>query len=172
VDCGAYVGDTLLSIRNSNISVDCVVAFEPDQNNFLKLSKTISTDWHFPATLFPCGVHSATQQLRFMRDGGEGGRLDDAGTDIIQVIALDDVLHGLKPNLIKMDIEGAEIAGLMGAKKTIENDRPGLAICVYHQPQHLWQIPSLIKQWDLGYKFYLRSHANNGFDVVMYAVSQ
>ena len=90
---------------------------------------------------------------------------------ISQVVALDDVLHGYQPNLIKMDCEGAEIEGLLGAKDTIIQNRPGLAICVYHAPDHLWKIPMLIQKWDMGYEFYLRNHAYNGFDIVMYAVN-
>jgi hypothetical protein len=84
---------------------------------------------------------------------------------------LDDALTGFKPNLIKMDVEGAEYAALLGARRTIEQNRPGLAICLYHSPAHLWQIPALIQSWDLGYRFFLRAHYYNGFDLVMYAVS-
>lgn len=171
VNCGAYDGDTLRLIKNSDIKVEDLVAFEPDLGNFSKLSQYIVNEWNSPAILFPCGVHSATDQLRFCSDGSEGGKLSDSGDSVIQTIALDDALHGFHPNLIKMDIEGAEVDGLLGARKIIERDRPGLAICVYHKPQHLWQIPLMVNQWDLGYKFYLRSHAFNGFDVVMYALA-
>ncbi|MFC1925964.1 FkbM family methyltransferase, partial [Chloroflexota bacterium] len=88
-----------------------------------------------------------------------------------EVVALDDVIPSFSPNLIKYDIEGVEYEGLMGAKGLIHRDRPGLAICLYHRPQHMWQIPLLIKSWELGYELFMRSHKNNGFDVVMYAIS-
>ena len=170
VDCGAYDGDSLLQMKLKDIAVSTVAAFEPDIQNFNKLSNYIQTEWHSPALLFPCGVYSFTGQLRFASDGGESAKLSETGDSMIQVVALDAVLHQFHPNLIKMDIEGAEIDGLLGAKKIIQQDRPGLAICVYHYPQHLWKIPEMINQWDLKYKFYLRAHAHNGFDVVMYAV--
>ena len=96
--------------------------------------------------------------------------LSEISSTIIQAVAPDDVLHGFHPNLIKMDIEGAEIKGLLGAQNTIRQDRPGLAFCVYHYPEHLWHIPEIIKQWDLAYNFYLHLHGQNGFEVVMYAV--
>jgi hypothetical protein len=69
-----------------------------------------------------------------------------------------------------MDIEGAEVEALRGARKTIEKHRPLLAICLYHQPQHLWEIPFLIKSWNLDYTFFIRSHYFNGFDTLLYAV--
>ncbi len=170
VDCGAYDGDTLRHMKTNNIIFEGIAAFEPDLGNFKKLSEYISTEWNSLALLFPCGVHSATDQLLFASDGGEGGKISEAGSTIIPVVALDDVLYNFNPSLIKMDIEGAEIEGLLGAKNMIKQDRPGLAVCVYHLPQHLWKIPGMIKRWDLGYKFYLRTHAYSGFDVVLYAV--
>jgi len=45
-----------------------------------------------------------------------------------------------------------------------------LAICVYHQPDDLWRIPLLVQRWGCEYEFYLRQHAYNGFDLVMYGV--
>jgi FkbM family methyltransferase len=171
VDCGAYDGDTLLFMKKNKIPVEDVIAFEPDSKIFLKLSQFSRSEWNSSAILFPCGVHSTTTQMHFTSDGGEGGKVSASGDSIIQVVSLDDVVFGFHPNLIKMDIEGAEVDGLLGARKIIERDRPGLAICVYHEPQHLWQIPLMINQWNLGYKFYLRSHAFNGFDTVMYAIA-
>lgn len=38
---------------------------------------------------------------------------------------------------IKMDIEGSEMAALMGAKETIKRHKPYLAICVYHRKNDL-----------------------------------
>ena len=71
--------------------------------------------------------------------------------------------------VIKMDVEGAELSALLGAKETIRDSRPGLAICLYHRPEHLWQIPLLLKQWDPRYEFALRLYRHAGFDLVMYA---
>ena len=84
-------------------------------------------------------------------------------------VSIDDVLPSFRPSFIKMDIEGAEIEGLIGARRTIAEFKPDLGICVYHASDHLWKIPLLIKSWDLPYTFHLRSHGNNGFDLVLYA---
>lgn len=171
VDCGAYDGDTYRLLKDRQIPVDTSVAFEPDLANFRKLSDYVSKNWESPAVLFPCGVFSETRKTQFVSDGGEGGKIEEKGENVVQVVAIDDVLVDFRPNLIKMDIEGAEVEALLGARRTIEKDHPGLAICVYHKPQHLWQIPLMIHGWNLGYKFYLREHAYNGFDLVMYAIA-
>jgi hypothetical protein len=71
-----------------------------------------------------------------------------------------------------MDIEGAEGQALTGGREIIARHHPLIAVCLYHAPQHLWEIPFLIESWGLGYSFYIRSHLFNGFDVVLYAVPQ
>ena len=48
-------------------------------------------------------------------------------------------LYGV-PQFIKMDIEGAELEALQGAKYLINSNRPDLAISVYHSPNYLWDI--------------------------------
>ncbi|MDR2260412.1 MAG: FkbM family methyltransferase [Azoarcus sp.] len=73
-----------------------------------------------------------------------------------------------RPNLIKMDIEGAEPEALMGAKNMIARHRPHLAICLYHRLDHLWRIPLMIHEWNLGYRFHMRQHAPL-FELVLYA---
>lgn len=96
-----------------------------------------------------------------------------------------------------MDIEGAEYEALLGARDIIFKYRPGLAISLYHRPADLWRIPLLINEiiggrgdikaisecthsTDLkrsckefqnngSYKYFLRSHGFNDFDLIVYA---
>ena len=172
VDCGAFNGDTLEILGDSGYQVEALAAFEPDAANLAILSHKLPSiaPAAKPAALWPCGVYSSTTQLRFDSGNGAGSALSASGDSVIQCVSLDEALTGFSPNLIKMDIEGAEYAALLGGRKLIERHRPGLAICVYHHPAHLWQIPALVKSWNLDYHFYLRVHCYNGFDLVMYAI--
>jgi hypothetical protein len=87
---------------------------------------------------------------------------------------LDDALPNFAPTLIKMDIEGAEMDALQGARQFIRIHRPALALSAYHTPAHLWEIPLWVAQFaienGLHYTYYLRSHAYNCFETVFYAV--
>ena len=65
---------------------------------------------------------------------------------------------------------GAEMNSLMGAKKQIQQNRPKLAICIYHRLQDLWEIPMYIKSLVPEYKFYVRHHTTSIGDTVLYAV--
>lgn len=88
----------------------------------------------------------------------------------MQCVAVDDVLHGEPINLVKLDVEGAEIETLMGMRKLIQSQRPSLLVSAYHAPDHLFKIAQLIASWQLGYDMHLRVHEQNTFGVVLYAL--
>lgn len=172
VDCGAFDGDTLRQLVAIGLGAEALAAFEPDPVNFVKLAHYVrSQRANLPeaVSLFPCGIHSSTEQLRFSSGQGTSSHASTSGDIVIQCVSLDEAIPCFRPSLIKMDIEGAEYAALWGARQTVAEHRPGLAICLYHRPEHLWQIPSLLRDWDLGYRFYLRAHCFNGFELVLYA---
>lgn len=172
VDCGSFDGDTVRQFLEMGLPIQALAAFEPDPNNFQDLVHFIREEKNEidEISLWPCGVYESTIRVSFSSGMGESARISPEGKVQIQCISLDDAIPRFRPNLIKMDIEGVEYNALMGARKIIKENTPGLAICVYHHPADLWRIPLMIRQWDCGYEFYLRLHAYNGFDLVMYAV--
>jgi FkbM family methyltransferase len=171
IDCGAFNGDTIEQFaRRDGYRFDAIAAFEPDPGNFAALTARAST--HGPSACFPCGVGASTSLVRFQTGQGMGSRSSPEGDSAIQCVAIDQALGNFRPTLIKMDIEGAELEALWGARNTIMASRPGLAISLYHQPAHLWQIPLLISSWSLGYRLYIRGHAHNGFELVFYAIPE
>jgi len=178
VDCGAYDGDTLKSFLEAGTAIEALAAFEPDPDNFARLSQFVRETRQSigEAYLWPCAVHSFTGQLRFDGGRGEASAVASGGDALVPSVALDDVLHGFSPNLIKLDIEGAEHEALLGARQMIAAERPGLAVCLYHRPEHLWEIPLLIEKLAREgapgpeYRYYLRAHAYSGFELVLYAV--
>lgn len=178
VDCGAYHGDTLTSFLRAGYEFEAVAAFEPDLENFHKLSAYISQNQHrfLNTSLFPCGVYSHTTQLTFEIGGGEASKASEMGASRIQCVSLDESIPTFAPHLIKMDIEGAEMDAILGAQRLIKNYQPALAISVYHTPAHLWEIPLRISQLaqenNLQYTYHLRAHAQNCFDTIFYAIPE
>ena len=172
IDCGSYTGDTIVDLNKQYGPVDTLVAFEPDLDNFARLAAMMRCA---PAShaqqlfLYPCGVWSETVMLSFAADVGTSSALSSQGTSTVQCMALDDALPGFRPTLIKMDIEGAELHALNGARSMITESRPGLAISAYHTPEHLWEVTLLLHSWALDYRFYLRCYGQAGFDTVLYA---
>jgi FkbM family methyltransferase len=172
VDCGAFDGDTIRELIKHKGIPEAVFAFEPDLNNFYKLSNFVSENSFENFTLLPCGVSQKTEILRFNIRNNTQSSISKNGDSMIQCIALDDVLKKVSPTFIKMDIEGAEYDALVGAKNIIQDCKPDLAICVYHCINHYFEIPLLINSWNLGYKFYLRTYDKCGSETVLYATCE
>ena len=171
IDCGASNGSTLNRLTKANYHVDAAMAFEPDPSNFQKLA-TKTKD--FNLIPLPLGLWSSETQLSFSVNSANSlaSGLDAGGATLIQCVSLDCVAINFNPNLIKFDIEGAELEVLHGAKKLIHKYRPNLCISVYHRPGDPLDILDLLASWKLGYQFYLRCHEYNAYGLVLYCVSQ
>jgi len=167
IDCGAFTGVAIHKFLKAGYEIASFVAFEPDPANFAILASR-----NFPIDrriCLPLGTWSTTRQLSFTSNGSMASHLSDNGDTTIQCVAIDDVLNGEKINLIKMDVEGAEVETLKGMRNIIEQQTPYLLISAYHTSNHLFEIADLINSWELQYKFYLRVHEYNTFGTVVYA---
>lgn len=91
------------------------------------------------------------------------------GGVLIEAKTIDSLIDE-KVTYLKMDIEGTELKALLGAKETILRSKPKLAICVYHKPEDLIEIPLLLKGLVSDYRFFLRHYSNNDSETVLYAV--
>ncbi len=173
IDCGGYDGDTVKNILDHKYKIDNLMIFEPHSLLFLKLVDFIKKHMEYfkSAVALPCGVYSKTRTLPFdlVSDAASTGRLDQAASNMIQCVKLDESAYGFKPTFIKMDIEGAEFEALRGAKQIIRRYTPQLAICVYHCLSHIWDIPLLLNNLNLNYRFHLRSYNKMTMETVLYA---
>lgn len=68
-----------------------------------------------------------------------------------------------------MDIEGAELNALKGGEKLIRKYKPKLAICVYHKPEDIFELPQYLLQLNPDYKFWIRKYGQFYTDMVLYA---
>ena len=69
-----------------------------------------------------------------------------------------------------MDIEGAELASIKGAKGLIQKYRPKMAVCIYHKKEDLWEIQEYLKELVPEYKFYMRAYDDTATELVLYAI--
>lgn len=169
IDGGAYDGDTPRTLLGRGQPLEAVAAFEPDPLNFDRLADWAGKQRGFEVLLWPCGLHSQATQLAFSAGQGESSALSSDGDIRVQCVAVDEVLPSFRPNFIKLDIEGAEVTAILGARRTIAEHRPHLSIALYHHPAHFWQIPRLVKSIVPDYGLHLRLHAQNGFELRLYA---
>ena len=174
IDCGAYDGDTLKSFikfRQNNFKK--YLALEPDPNNLEHLKKAIftnSNDMQNKIDIYPVAAGIKHEKLRFDAVGNSSASIGENGNIEIESIPLDELLINCPPTFIKMDIEGFEADALIGASNIIKQTMPILAICVYHKQHDLWSIPLLIQSLCSNYRFFLRTHEEDGLQAVCYAV--
>lgn len=122
--------------------------------------------------IFPCGLYDTDGTISFLSNKNmpSSSRIVGAGGKEVEVHRLDTLLGERKVTFIKMDIEGSELAALRGAERIIREQRPKLAICVYHKRKDMWEIPGLILQYHPDYKLYLRHYSLYNAETVLYAL--
>lgn len=170
VDCGAFTGDTLQDFVQSVGKPKRYFAFEPDVKNRAILENNVrEAGLQDRVTVYPYGAYDKTARMAFKSHGSGSTIVDGEGDFSIDVVCLDDVIN--EPvTTIKMDIEGAELPALKGARRLIEEYHPKLAICIYHSVEDLWQIASYImKEFPSYTHFYVRHHGGWTSETVLYA---
>ena len=94
---------------------------------------------------------------------------------IVDVITIDEFCNkrNIIPDLIKMDIEGAELSALKGGADTIRKHRPQLAISIYHHSSiDFVTIPLYLKDTLKNYKFTIGHYSPRLCETVLYAIPQ
>lgn len=172
VDAGCCDMQTSLMLQKHCESIKKIYAFEPDRKNY-EICKKIAKEY-FPETdvsVICKGTWSDNKTLFFDATSDGASHISEQGNDSIEVTTIDEVVDGSLPvTFIKMDVEGAELESLKGAKETIQRDKPKLAICIYHKPEDMYDLPLYIKGLVPEYKLYLRHHSNGNGETVLYCV--
>ncbi len=169
IDCGGFDGDTSVEfIERCGGKYDNIIIFEPELCKKEAIEKNMS-GYHYQ--LYQAGVWSENTRLYFDALETVGSHVSEKESDyVIEVKSLDETVYDKKPTFIKMDIEGSEQEALKGCRRIISDFCPKLAICVYHKPDDLYEIPALIKGMNSDYRLYLRQYASTRHETVLYAI--
>jgi len=178
---GAANGDTAINfIEYAKNSYKKMYLFEPNQLMFKEMKENLKNISNNKIEYISSGLYDSKGKIGFDLNSFSS-RIDNKATDFITTVKLDDVVA--EATFIKLDIEGAELQALKGAQKLIKKCQPILAICLYHKPSDLVEIPLLIHSINPNYKLYIRKYGNFGelikydygeiyidFDTVCYAI--
>jgi FkbM family methyltransferase len=174
IDGGAYVGDTAIPFARAAGEFGKVYAFEPGVDHFKMLSWNVAR--HNPSLsgrirINPCALGEI--------DNGDVGRNLTCGINPGARVVEGTLTHRLDgliedgavlPDIdfVKLDVEGSEMAALRGMRDMLVRCRPRLAICVYHKPQDLFEIPLYLWQLLPFYRWYLAHHSIRIDETVLY----
>lgn len=174
IDGGAYIGDTIQKFmklaHRDKVKVKRIVAFEPNKANYRMLEKNYGARKQIK--LINKGLSDKEEILQFYEDGNQS-RLANNPEEVtteVMVINLDAVLECWDATWIKMDIEGAELSALQGAREIILRNHPKLTICIYHSNEHMIRIAEYIHELVPEYRLYVRHHSKSDNETVLYAV--
>lgn len=155
LDLGAYDGDTIrefLTVTGGKYKK--IIAFEPDAKNFKKLERKTAELTRIDR--YNLGAWDKEEILYFAKKAARGSRTEKEGIPV-QFNSVDNLIEG-EVTFIKMDIEGAELKALDGAKNTIEKYQPKLYVCAYHKDEDMFTLPLKINELSSKYKIYYRHH--------------
>ena len=169
VDAGCYDGGTAKQfLQWGGGKVKKIYSFEFDPINAAKCEENLK-DLRDKVTLIKKGTWDKDERLYINALGNSGSSTRSKGTDTVYLTAIDSVVKDDRVTFIKMDVEGAELKSLIGAKNTIIKNKPRLAICVYHKPEDIYEIPEYILSLVPEYRFYLRHYSSVNWGTVLYA---
>jgi len=158
LDVGSHLG--VFTRVALNAGARKVVCFEPNPETTAFFTRTFAQEQKSGrVVLIQAAAMDKPGRLSF-----ETGPSDNSGTAhvagkgeiSVEAVTIDQIVAQLgldAVDFVKMDIEGAELVALKGARKTIERFQPKLAIALYHKPKDVDEIPACIRSIEPRYAF-------------------
>jgi FkbM family methyltransferase len=177
VDAGACWGDTTLYFAERVGDHGLVIAYEFEPGNLAIFQRNLARNeqlagrirlveravWSEGALTLPYASNSAGTHVSTDQELSRSV-LSDTIDDLVKRERLSRV------DFIKMDIEGAELEALKGARETILMHQPKLAISAYHHPDHIWQISKFLEDLGAPYRFFLDHFTMHAEETVLFCL--
>ena len=126
VDVGGHHG--FYSVLGSYFTDETVTVFEIDKNNLNHLQRNVELN-ESNVEIISKAVSDSVGRENFNMEGTGLSSIGESG-DIVKTTTLDSELQ-VEPDIIKIDVEGAELKVLKGAENTIDNFRPVIFIEIH-----------------------------------------
>jgi FkbM family methyltransferase len=170
IDCGANIGVASLIFAKKVGLMGKVIAIEAEESNFRILRRTVELNKGKFCEIIPLryALYKENCKLKLFLSQSPASHslykniehkvIREALTDNFEVVqgkTLDSIVRELnleRVDFIKMDIEGGELDAVYGAKETIANFKPKIAISVYHRPTDSVEIRKTILHYNPEYE--------------------
>ena len=156
LDAGAHIGQYAL-IASTSVGVDGhVYAFEPEPRNYSRLRCNVRLNRRSNVTCVNAAFSDTSGRLEFsIARGNSGGhslgktKYSGARTITVEAMTVDvfvDANELPRVDLLKADVEGAELLILRGASKTLRRHRPLMVLeCSIHSSGFGYQPVDLVR---------------------------
>lgn len=174
VDGGCFNFASSAAVLKHCPSLKKIYAFEPNVKQIEVIKQNVNHAGFSNVSIINGALWSRNTELSFkVQDFACASHIssDESVTEKVAAYALDSVVaQSDKVTFIKLDIEGAELEALEGARMIITESKPTLAICVYHKKQDYIDIPIYIKSLVPEYKMYYRHYSSMNSETVLYCM--
>jgi FkbM family methyltransferase len=167
VDAGGFDGDTTEEFCRRYPDYRTVHLFEPSQRN-MRAAKT-RLKAHRDISFHTEALSDSIGSMRFNAEAGSASAVTSGPGEEVRVTTLDQAVTD-PVSFIKMDLEGWELKALAGCERHIRDERPKLAIAVYHQADDFRTISRYVRSIHPDYKVYLRHYTQGWSETVMFFV--
>ena len=156
IDGGAYTGDSAM-VFCKEYSFGKIYSFEPEKQIYAGLKINIEKYRMKDVIAVNKGIGSA-EGTATMQYSDLSSRIHPEGSENTAITTIDNFVKINNSNigLIKFDIEGSELDGLLGALDTIRRFKPVLLISIYHSGRDFFEIKPYLESLSLGYKFTIK----------------
>jgi FkbM family methyltransferase len=166
VDGGAYRGETTELFCRHYPDYSCVHLFEPNAGSLAKAKSRLGSLEHIH--YYNNAVGDVRAHVAFDDSAENASRITGEGGEGIEAMPIDE-LSG-KVDFIKLDVEGYETKALVGARRSISDFHPSLAICIYHRITDFIDVPGVVLAIRDDYRLYIRHYTEGLEETVMYFV--
>lgn len=139
VDVGSHVGFFGILAATLVGPTGTVHCFEPDPATFRRLCENLDANRLSGVRRHQAAAWSTAGRVTFASsseaDSGVTGHVTDTadGGEEVSAVTLDEVLGELRPGLVKIDVEGAEMEALKGAAATVRAGQTTWVVEVHSQ---------------------------------------
>ena len=170
VDGGAFDGDTVLGyVEARGPDYKHIHAFEIDPD---VSARAVSRTAHLTnVTIHSCGLSDREALASYRKTGGTDGAIGHHAGNSRRVAlrTIDTAVHE-RITFLKLDVEGEEAKTIDGARHHLKNDRPALAVALYHKAHDMWDIPRRILDLLPDYRLHLRHYTDTAYETIVYAI--
>lgn len=182
IDGGGYTGDTIRDflVRTKN-NFDSIYSFELDLQNYIAMNeyvKKLPKNHSQKIFIYPQGLSNQAEKVG-LTGNKANTHISESGVffdSFGELVALDEVIKNRSAvTFIKLDVEGSELNALIGMTQTIKESNPKMAVCIYHKPEDVYEIPLFLHKINPTYRFFLRHHGRDWFyanETVLYAIPE
>lgn len=167
IDGGAYIGDSAIILNEYAPSK--IYSFDISTQNAERYRETLLKNHITPERfeLVIAGLHEKDQDGTALLQGDIASSIyqKESPPSAFPLMKLDTFRkkRNLQIGFIKLDIEGTEINAIRGATQTLCEDKPVLAIAMYHDPISFFELKPYLESLNLDYELRIRTLRAPGY---------